>query len=109
MDRAVDPVHRVSRPPSSRRNQGTPGMFAAGMLTALLGNRVLREGDSGSAVREVQRSLAQLGHDLAPGGRFDAATKAAVIAFQSGHALEADGQVDRRTAAALDAALGAPA
>jgi peptidoglycan hydrolase-like protein with peptidoglycan-binding domain len=109
---AVDLATRASRSPSARRNRKAPSrpdIFAVGMLAALLGSRVLREGDSGSAVREVQRSLAQLGHALEPTGRFDEATKAAAIAFQSRHALQADGQVDRRTAATLDAALAGAA
>lgn len=87
---------------------GQPEPEGGGMIAMLLGSRVLREGDSGAAVREVQRTLSRLGHNVEPNGRFDVETLAAVAAFQARQGLQTDGTVGRRTAAALDAALEAP-
>jgi putative chitinase len=63
---------------------------------------VLRPGDSGPHVLDVQTRLRQFG--FSPGARdgvFGEATRAAVIAFQRSERLLADGIVGRRTAAAL--------
>ena len=42
----------------------------------------LRPGDSGSAVAEIQRTLAQFGYGLAETGAYDAATEQVISAFQ---------------------------
>lgn len=56
-------------------------------------------GATGPAVEDVQRRLAALGHDCADDepGRFAAATRTAVRAFQQGRGLPADGVVDEDT------------
>ena len=60
---------------------------------------VLRLGSTGPAVVALQQRLR-----LAASGRFDAATRAAVIAFQAVHRLSPDGVVGPLTQAALRAA-----
>lgn len=66
---------------------------------------VLRQGDAGEAVRRLQARLRELGYQLGPeDGEFGLLTARAVRAFQSEHGLLADGQVEDRTQAALDAA-----
>ena len=58
-----------------------------------------QEGDKGSGVKAVQRALVLSG--AAPAldvdGDFGPATKAAVVAFQEAHKLEADGVVGENT------------
>jgi N-acetylmuramoyl-L-alanine amidase len=63
----------------------------------------LGRGARGEAVRDVQRRLDTLGHDLAddPAGEFGAATEAAVAAFQAQRGLPRDGIVGPVTWAAL--------
>jgi general secretion pathway protein A len=68
---------------------------------------VLRPGDAGESVAWLQGALIELG--FAPGpasGVFDAATEAAVRAFQSDRALEVDGEVGPLTKMSLYRALG---
>lgn len=65
------------------------------------GRRVLREGDRGDAVFEVQRLLRQRGYRVPFDGRFGATTASAVRDFQIATGVFADGVVGRRTAAAL--------
>ncbi|MGX9432107.1 MULTISPECIES: peptidoglycan-binding protein [Bradyrhizobium] len=75
--------------------------------SALVVGPTLRRGNGGAGVEALQRALAQLGHS--PGeidGRFGAATEKAVLAFQSGAGLAADGVVGPRTKAGIAAALG---
>ena len=79
-----------------------PGTWAAlrgapaGTPPAPPATAVLRLGSTGPAVVALQRRLR-----LAASGRFDAATRAAVIAFQAAHHLSPDGVVGPRTRAAL--------
>lgn len=61
------------------------------------GGRFVSKGDSGSAVRNVQRSL---GVD-APSGNFDRKTERAVREFQRDNGLQVDGVIGAQTAAAL--------
>lgn len=69
------------------------------------GERVLlvRPGDEGDVVHDVQRRLGALGHDLShdPGGRYGEATETAVRAFQHERGLPTDGLVGPVTWAAL--------
>jgi peptidoglycan hydrolase-like protein with peptidoglycan-binding domain len=58
----------------------------------------LKEGDSGSAVKEVQELLVKKGFDPGPAdGVFGSKTKAAVIKFQQANKLVADGIVGAKT------------
>lgn len=62
---------------------------------------VLRQGDKGQAVKNVQAALVKDGYHLKVDGDFGPATKKAVIAFQRKHRLTADGVVGPKTWAAL--------
>lgn len=58
--------------------------------------RIIRVGDAGEAVRDVQRRLLALGHRIAADeltGRFGRATDDAVRAFQRSRGLPADGMI----------------
>ena len=64
--------------------------------------QMLKEGSQGSDVLSLQRKLAEKG--FSPGaldGNFGPGTEAAVMAFQQGEGLLADGVVGAKTAAAL--------
>ena len=85
---------------------------ALALLAALLllggGARaaVLEVGSSGSDVVKVQQRLIQWGYlDGVADGRYGEATRSAVIRFQRGNGLTADGRVGDRTAAAMGIAL----
>jgi uncharacterized protein (TIGR02594 family) len=63
---------------------------------------VLRQGDRGAFVHDLQAQLAQLGYTLGKqDGQFGARTLAAVVAFQADNGLTADGIVGDCTWAAL--------
>jgi lysozyme len=62
---------------------------------------VLTKGDSGDAVKRLQRRLEAAGHAVAADGDFGPGTDAAVRAFQAVHGLPADGVVGPATWAAL--------
>jgi peptidoglycan hydrolase-like protein with peptidoglycan-binding domain len=63
---------------------------------------LLRQGDSGSTVTEVQNLLYNKGYfNGASTGYFGSATTSAVVAFQSDYGLSADGVVGSATLAAL--------
>jgi N-acetylmuramoyl-L-alanine amidase len=62
---------------------------------------ILRAGDGGDAVRELQERLDAIGYDLAADADFDARTEAAVRAFQEDRCLRADGICGPQTWAAL--------
>ena len=66
----------------------------------------LAQGDEGAGVFALQAGFTRLGYDLPPSGRFDAATKAVVIAFQR-HWRQGrvDGIADGATRAQLIALL----
>lgn len=65
------------------------------------GRRVLREGDRGEGVREVQRLLRARGFRVPVDGSFGPSTATAVREFQHLLGVFVDGVVGRRTAAAL--------
>jgi peptidoglycan hydrolase-like protein with peptidoglycan-binding domain len=81
------------------------------------GKGALRRGTKGTAVRLFQAGLIQVGIPLpgsmggggVPDGDFGAETEQAVKAFQTRSSLEPDGAVGKKTLAALDTALYAPA
>jgi hypothetical protein len=67
---------------------------------------LIRPGDTGKPVRQLQLALAELGY--APGkadGIYGKATKQAISAFQLAHGLDGDGVVGQGTIRALNAAL----
>jgi len=66
----------------------------------------LAEGEESAAVFALQAGFTRLGYDLPPSGRFDAATKAVVTAFQRHWRQErVDGIADGQTRAQLIALL----
>ncbi len=66
----------------------------------------LAEGDEGVGVFALQAGFTRLGFDLPPTGKFDAATKAVVVAFQQHWRQEkVDGVADGQTRAQLMALL----
>lgn len=69
---------------------------------------VLRKGDRGQAVKELQEALKSLGYDPGPiDGVFGPRTEAAVKAFQRAAGIAVDGIVGPVTWSKLDAALAA--
>ena len=75
-----------------------------------LGDRILRNGDEGNDVRELQTDLIRLGYDCGKWGAdgdFGDATEIAVRRFQVQNGLTVDGEAGPLTCAALAAALAA--
>lgn len=60
-------------------------------------NAMLKRGDTGKYVEDLQRNLIALGYSLTVTGTFDDRTEAAVEAFQSKHGLLVDGKAGIRT------------
>lgn len=72
-----------------------------------IGSTTLKNGSSGSLVRELQEGLNALGYDCgAVDGKFGANTKAAVEKFQAAMGLPVDGICGDSTWVALNKALG---
>lgn len=74
-----------------------------------LGDRVLKRGDEGEDVKELQADLMKLGYDLpkyGADGDFGSETEKAVRHFQQEHQLPEDGVMDDEDYTALFAALG---
>ena len=73
-----------------------------------LGDRILRNGDEGEDVRELQTDLIRLDYSCGKwgaDGEFGDATEAAVKAFQRDHNLEPDGEFGPKSLAAMEKAL----
>jgi len=96
---AGDPVFRTDGGPVDRAQARPPPGTAE--------RRVIRPGDRGTDVTDLQRRLTALGHFAAADGVFGAATEAALRAFQSQAGLAADGVCGPATRLAL--ALAHPA
>ena len=69
---------------------------------------MLREGDSGAAVSELQQLLNAKGINIAVDGIFGSATRAAVVQFQKQSGLAVDGIVGFKTWQALRRGGNAP-
>lgn len=91
-----------SNQPTSSTRPVTATTAACRVPTAI--DDDVRRGDCGQFVRQIQERLRQLGFDIAADGRFGPATDAAVRAFQRSAGVRVDGQVGRRTWAAMSAA-----
>ena len=70
---------------------------AANSYSLSLGDRVLKLGDRGSDVQELQVLLVAQGYDLTADGSFGLGTNAAVKSFQLSHRLPTDGVVGAQT------------
>ncbi|OKI45117.1 hypothetical protein A6A27_11935 [Micromonospora sp. CB01531] len=80
---------------------GIVGPDTLSALVTNLGVRVLREGMTGSDVKELQRLLTRMGYKLVLDGVFGGRTVAAVKAFQKSRRLKADGIAGPKTVEAL--------
>lgn len=69
---------------------------------------LLQIGASGEAVRLLQKLLISAGFSTKFDAQFGASTSSAVIGFQNGKGLTADGQVGQKTWHALTDAIKAP-
>ncbi len=76
-------------------------MTNADAQAAKVTDPILRQGDSGAPVTELQRLLNAKGAKLTVDGIFGATTQNAVIQFQRSNGLTADGIVGAKTWAAL--------
>ncbi len=86
-----------------------PQQIVRGPGEAPAGDEVLDVGDTGEAVRALQRNLDTLGYSVgAIDGIFGRNTRRAVLAFQDESGLPANGVVDAATADAIDEALNDP-
>jgi Putative peptidoglycan binding domain len=96
---------QATRPPTTpAQTQPTPP--SASLKVALPADGKLGIGDSGSAVVTLQKMLAALKLEVGtPDGNFGPRTEAAVIAFQTTHALDPDGIVGPATAQKLNERL----
>jgi peptidoglycan hydrolase-like protein with peptidoglycan-binding domain/lysozyme family protein len=83
---------------------GDIGPEEGGQGAKSLGERILRQGERGADVRELQELLNAEGASLVVDGDFGPGTKAAVLAFQQEAGLTADGVVGPRTLTSLQAA-----
>lgn len=77
-----------------------------GLADTVRAGHLLKRGDSGVAVRELQTRLVAHGHQVAVDGDFGGQTDAAVRAFQQAQGLDADGLVGTRTVEALERTPG---
>ena len=71
------------------------------------GDGILRRGDTGAAVKDMQAALIAAGYSCGPDGAdgdFGANTEAALMAFQRDHGLEADGEYGPLSKAKLEGA-----
>ena len=65
---------------------------------------LLKEGDKGAEVSEVQKLLSMLGYDLIIDGDFGSKTTRSVKSFQKKYALSIDGVVGNQTYQTLKSA-----
>lgn len=87
----------------SANTGSSSGSVGSGEATSTNPN-TLKYGSSGSRVTELQNNLKKLGYSVGTvDGKFGAATKRAVIAFQSAHGLTPDGLAGAQTLALITA------
>lgn len=92
----------ITTPPTTRASTQTATTPARSSVPA----GPLKPGDTGAAVKKLQRALTQAGYS--PGtidGSYGSATTQAVSRFQTAHQLTADGVAGPQTLAALKSAL----
>ena len=108
---AAPPTTLPSQPATSTTSTestapSSPATAATPLTVALPGGKALRLGDSGAAVKQLQKALAALGLDPGtPDGDFGSNTQAAVVEFQKSNGLGPDGVVGAKTVATLNTLL----
>lgn len=79
------------------------GLYEEGAIPVDIVKLVLRKGDRGDEVKDLQERLNALGYDCGEAdGVFGTRTKNAVVRFQTSNGLDPDGIVGHKTWAALD-------
>lgn len=81
------------------------GSKAEAKPTVAPASTTLRKGDKGAKVKELQKALVKLGHDLEIDGSFGPITEAALKEFQISKKLEADGVFGPKSKEALKRAI----
>jgi len=105
MARIVADVHVLDSPDNAEEFFAEVECTANGAMECVLlsDDGVLRPGDSGEAVEELQMALIEIGYmDGEPSGEYDDATAAAVSRLQRDFRLARDGRVGPNTQAAID-------
>ena len=85
-----------------------PGVIEASNIKVITTDGILRRGDSGTAIVELQKNLISLGYSVGPDGAdgdFGNNTLSAVKQFQEDHGLDNDGEVGPMTKEAILKAL----
>ena len=96
------PEVSTNAPETSIRPQPRPEMsFSAAWNSVKSGRLLLKRGDRGDAVRDLQKLLAKAGHDVTIDGIFGRDTRSAVRAFQRALGVAVDGIVGKDTASGM--------
>jgi peptidoglycan hydrolase-like protein with peptidoglycan-binding domain len=84
------------------------GLLAPAAAHAGLGDRVLKLGKRGADVRALQGYLDAAGYRVAQTGRYDRATRARVLGFETDYGLGVNGVVSPREARTIKSSATAP-
>ena len=96
----------ATTPGTTTTNNTTPPSSGSSTKVTVPASGPLKQGDSGSAVKVLQKALNAVGSaSLTVDGNFGPATTQAVLNFQTANGLTADGVVGPTTAKALNDAL----
>jgi tetratricopeptide (TPR) repeat protein len=109
VDEARDTLERLLKGPSKPDGGAQGAEASAQPAFSLPEGEVLRLGERGEAVQQLQEALKRLGYDLdTVDGRFGDSTRKAVMAFQTKNKLKADGLVGPKTFRAIVGGEAAP-
>lgn len=113
VDEARQTLEQLLARPSEAAKAGTAETSTSASSEAaafsLPDGEVLRVGEHGEAVLQLQEALKRLGLDVeTPDGKFGDATRKAVVAFQTRNKLKPDGLVGPKTFRAITGSNGAP-
>ena len=96
------PEVSTNAPETSVRPEARPEMsFSAAWNSVKSGRLLLKRGDRGDAVRDLQKLLAKAGHAVTIDGIFGRDTRSAVRAFQRAVGVAVDGIVGKDTASGM--------
>jgi hypothetical protein len=96
----------TTKPVTTTPASTTPAAGATALQVVLPASGKLKKGDTGDAVKALQRVLLKVGNGtFAADGDFGTVTEQAVKDFQLAHGLTVDGVVGAKTAAALNTAV----